>query len=108
MGIIASEACTAVVDALSRAEVDQEKTQHLDLVMGDRRVNVGGNHLASKPETWEKSSNADAFCKIQIDGMDQSKFSLPRCEDYKERDRCHSLWPLRILLCHALRLSQGQ
>lgn len=73
-----SEARAQALDALARAEVDKEKKDHLNVVMADRKVNVRGNKLASKPEVWFKESNEESFMKIQIDGMDQSKFTLPR------------------------------
>lgn len=46
--------------------------------MADRRVNVRGNKLASEEKVWKKTENDKCFMKVQLDGMDQSKFNLPR------------------------------
>lgn len=73
-----SVARTEAIEAAARAELDLKKKQHLDVVMADRRVNVRGNKLASEEKVWKKTENDKCFMKVQLDGMDQSKFNLPR------------------------------
>lgn len=48
--------------------------------------------MASKPEVWLKHENEDKFCKIQIDGMDQSKFALPRLKRLVGTSLLSKLW----------------
>ena len=64
--------------------VEEEKKAHIQLVTADRAVNVRGNLLAAQQAqscldgTFKAAQMADSVWKIQIDGMDQAKFKMPR------------------------------
>ena len=73
-----SERRTAAADSAERAEIDREKKSHLDVVMSDRRAAERGAKRAAKESVFLKSENDDQVMKVLIDGMDQSKFALPR------------------------------
>ena len=87
-----SHARTQATEKVARLELDNQKKAHLDICQQDRRINVRGNRLASKPEVWLKHENEDKFCKIQIDGMDQSKFALPRLKRLVGTSLLSKLW----------------
>lgn len=61
-----------------RKQVDAEKQQHIDIVKADRAINQRGNKRASAENNFLKATADKNILKIMIDGMDQSKFSLPR------------------------------
>ena len=73
-----SEARAQATDAETRMELDQQKKEHLNVVMADRRVNVRGNKMSADPAVWDKALNSEKVMKLMVDGMDQSKFALPR------------------------------
>lgn len=61
-----------------RLQVDLEKQQHLDVVKKDRSVNTRGNLKGGDLSNFKPGSLQNGFLKIQIDGMDQQKFNMPR------------------------------
>ena len=73
------------VTAEDRQGVEDEKTAHIQLITNDRAVNVRGNLLAAQHAQAcmdgsfsNASQRADSLWKLQIDGMDQAKFKMPR------------------------------
>lgn len=73
-----SERRTGAADSAERAAIDKEKKDHINVVMADRRIAERGNKRASKEAVFLKTENDDQVMKVVIDGMDQSKFCLPR------------------------------
>ena len=87
-----SEARTQATDSLERAAIDREKKIHLDQVMSDRRVNTRGNKMASDPSVFAKGFNDQSFMKLQIDGIDQAKFVLPRVKKLQGTSALSKCW----------------
>lgn len=87
-----SVARTEATEAAVREDLDLQKKQHLDVVMADRRVNVRGNKLSESEKVWAKGQNDQLFFKLQLDGMDQSKFSLPRMKRLIGTSLLQKIW----------------
>ena len=87
-----SYARTDAVDKTRKLELDAQKKAHLDVCMADRRVNVRGNRMASRAEVFEKAHNDGLFMKVQLDGMDQAKFSLPRLKRLVGTSMLSKIW----------------
>ncbi|CAK9028727.1 unnamed protein product [Durusdinium trenchii] len=75
-----------------RLRVDAAKRQHLDCVMADRSVSVRCNKLASRADVWLTKQNHSSMCKLMLDGMDQSKFSIPRRKDMSGTSSWSKCW----------------
>ena len=87
-----SVARTEATEVAVREELDLQKKQHLDVVMADRRVNVRGNKLSESEKVWLKGQNDQLFFKLQLDGMDQAKFSLPRMKRLNGTSLLQKIW----------------
>ena len=59
-----------------RAEVAAAKKTHLDQVEADRLVNTRGNHMSERDARTPTMDGSEQILKIQLDGMDQSKYIL--------------------------------
>ena len=55
-------------------------------------MNVRGNRMASRAEVFEKAHNDGLFMKVQLDGMDQAKFSLPRLKRLVGTSMLSKIW----------------
>lgn len=87
-----SERRSSAVDSAERCEIDREKKDHINIVMADRRIAERGNRLAARDDVFKKGENDDLVMKIQLDGMDQSKFSLPRVKRLVGTSLLSKLW----------------
>ena len=80
------------VEPSERLRVDAAKRQHLDCVMADRSVSVRCNKLASRADVWLTKQNHSSMCKLMLDGMDQSKFAIPRRKDMSGTSSWSKCW----------------
>ena len=89
-----------------RIRIDGLKQQHLQTVMADRSYSVRCNKAASRPDVWLKSKNQSLFCKLEIDGMDQSKFAIPRMKQMAGTSSYAKCWRPAIHVTGALLFGQ--
>jgi hypothetical protein len=73
-----SEERVQCVTKEEKDDVSARHQAHVDDVMADRAVNVRGNKLAELHARKPTADGLNQIAKITIDGMDQSKFRVPR------------------------------
>ena len=61
-----------------KAQVEEEKNDHINDVMASRNYSVRGNKQAVAHAGNPSQDGLDQLLKITIDGMDQAKFRVPR------------------------------
>ena len=63
-----------------RMQIDAEKNEHLNTIKRDRKVNTRGNQKGSDLGNFKPANRHEGFAKLQMDGMDQAKFCIPRAK----------------------------
>lgn len=89
-----------------RVRIDGLKQAHLQTVMADRNFSVRCNKAASRPDVWQTAKNQSLFCKLEIDGMDQSKFSIPRMKQMAGTSSYSKCWRPAVHVTVALLFGQ--
>eukprot|EP00438_Fugacium_kawagutii_P004691 Skav205572 [mRNA] locus=scaffold1407:233305:234877:+ [translate_table: standard] len=74
--------------------------------MADRNFSVRCNKAASRPDVWLQAKNQNLFCKLEIDGMDQSKFAVPRMKQMAGTSSYSKCWRPAVHVTGALLFGQ--
>ena len=83
---------STAVEPAEKLRVDAAKQTHLQTVMADRAYSVRCNKVAGRSDIWLAAKNHGMFCKLELDGMDQSKFAVPRLKQMAATSNYSKCW----------------
>ena len=69
---------TQAADLEERALLLEKKKEHVSQIMADRNVGMRATKVAERDARQPSADGRDQILRVTIDGMDQSKFKVPR------------------------------